>query len=470
MTNSLKLSKILLTALQILVDAFLYVSSFLFVAWLWYSGSKSGTGKIEFEVMAFFTGTMLAVFYFNSLYDFRSWLFWDEMKAILKSSALILLVVVLYLYTQHLDTSRFTLAAALLIFTPLCLIARYIFRRGFFAAGILVTNILIIGAGRTGEIFAQEIAEHPFTTCKVVGFLDDDDKKLNTQVAGYKVLGKLNDFEKIYNEIKIDEAAIAISTASRELLTHILDMVEFHVRQVHYIPDMYMLTTFSAQIRDVDGMPVISASQGLLNPFNRFIKSIMDYVGAVIGIIVFSPLMLWVAYKIHKEDGGPVMFIQKRIGWQTKYFMTYKFRSMHVNADEETKKLFQDPEIKKAYEEGIKLKDDPRWTKIGAFIRRTSIDELPQLFNVLKGEMSLVGPRPLPKSDFDLLYDEYLGKKIYTVKPGLTGFWQVSGRSDVDRETRRMMNLYYIRNWSVWLDIVILMRTVQAVITGKGAY
>ena len=464
MTNSLKLSRILLTALQIFIDIILYVSSFLLVAWL------SNKGEIEFEVMTFFTGTMLAVFYFNSLYDFRSWLFWDEMKALLKSSALILLVVVLYLYTQHLDTSRFALAAALLIFTPICLTARYIFRRTFFKLGILITNIIIIGAGRTGEIFAQEIAKHPFTTCKVVGFLDDDENKLNTQIAEHKVLGKLNDFEKIYNEIKIDEAAIAISTASRELLTHILDMVEFHVRQVHYIPDMYMLTTFSAQIRDVDGMPVISASQGLLNPFNRFIKSIMDYVGAIIGIIIFSPIMIWAAYKIHKEDGGPAMFIQKRVGWRTKYFMTYKFRSMHVNADEETKKLFQDPEIKKAYEEGVKLKNDPRWTKIGAFIRRTSIDELPQLFNILKGEMSLVGPRPLLKSDFDLLYDEYLGKKIYSVKPGLTGFWQVSGRSDLDRDSRRTMNLYYIRNWSVWLDIVILMRTVQTVLTGKGAY
>ena len=300
--------------------------------------------------------------------------------------------------------------------------------------------------------------------------MDDDEKKLNTQVAGYPVLGKLSDFEKIYHSIKIDEAAVAISTASRELLTHILDMVEFHVKQVHYIPDMYMLTTFSAQIRDVDGMPVISASQGLLNPFNRFIKSIMDYTGAIIALFFLWPVMLWAAYKIRKEDGGKIIFSQERVGWKAKYFTVHKFRSMHENAAQETQELFNDEKIKADYEKGAKLKNDPRLTKIGARLRKTSIDELPQLFNVLKGEMSLVGPRPLIKSDVDLCYGDYLARKIYMVKPGLTGLWQVSGRSDLDVDIRREMNLYYIRNWSVWLDIVIIMRTFQAVITGKGAY
>ena len=453
---------------QAVIDTALYWLSFYVIITLWLSGKYPGV--FNFEVRAFFTGTMLAVFYFNSLYGFKNWIVWDELKAILKSATLIILMIVLYLYSQKFDMSRFTLTAGILIFVPLCLIARYVFRRIFFALGILTTNVIILGAGRTGEIFAETISEHPFTTCKIIGFLDDDQSKQGKLISGFPVLGRLDEFERIYSEYQIDEAAVAISTASRSLLTHILDMVEFHVKQVHYIPDMYMLTTFSASIRDVDGMPVISASQGLLNPLNRFIKSIIDYTGAIIALIIFSPVMLWAAWRIKREDGGPALFIQDRVGWNVKHFKVYKFRTMYTDADKRTEELFKDPEILADYQKGIKLKHDPRLTKIGAILRRTSIDELPQIFNVLKGEMSLVGPRPLIQRDVDFAYGDYIARKIYTVKPGMTGFWQVSGRSDVDTDIRREMNLYYIRNWSLWFDIVILIRTAYAVISKKGAY
>lgn len=468
MKNHSSFIKSILALSQAVIDTALYWLSFSVIITLWLSGRYAGA--FNFEVRAFFTGTMLAVFYFNSLYDFRNWIVWDELKAILKSSALILLVIVLYLYSQKFSMSRFILTAGILIFVPLCLFARYAFRRIFFSLGILTTNIIILGAGRTGEIFAETINEHPFTACHIVGFLDDDESKHGKLIAGIPVLGRLDEFERIYNEHHIDEAAVAISTASRSLLTHILDMVEFHVKQVHYIPDMYMLTTFSASIRDVDGMPVISASQGLLNPLNRFIKSIIDYIGAIIALIIFSPVMLWAAWRIKREDGGPALFVQDRVGWKVKHFKVYKFRTMYTDADKRTEELFKDPAILADYQKGIKLKHDPRLTKIGALLRKTSIDELPQIFNVLKGEMSLVGPRPLIQKDVDFAYGDYIAKKIYTVKPGMTGFWQVSGRSDVDTDIRREMNLYYIRNWSLWLDIVILIRTAYAVISKKGAY
>ena len=461
-------TRAILAFFQLAVDTCIYWLSFSLVIALWFTGRAQV--QFTFEIRAFFTGTMLAVFWFNSLYDFKNWIFWDELKAVLKSSILIILVIVLYLYSQKFDISRFMIAAGVLIFVPLDLGARYAFRRIFFALGLLSTNIIILGAARTGEIFAEKIASHPFTACRVIGFLDDDPAKQGKTVAGFPVLGRLDDFMKIYATTRIDEAAVAISTASRSLLTHILDIVEFHVRQVHYIPDMYMLTTFSASIRDVDGMPVISASQGLFNPVNRAVKSVIDYIGAVTALIIFSPVMLWAAWRIKREDKGPALFIQDRVGWKVKHFKVCKFRTMHVDADRRTEELFRDPKILADYRKGIKLKDDPRLTKIGRILRRTSIDELPQLFNVLRGEMSLVGPRPLIQSDVDFAYGDYIAKKIYMVKPGMTGFWQVSGRSDVDTELRKEMNLYYIRNWSLWLDIVILLRTVYAVISKKGAY
>ena len=468
MNNNSGFIRTILAFSQAVIDTALYWLSFSLVITFWFSGRDPRA--FTFETRAFFAGTMLVVFYFNSLYDFRNWIVWDELKAVLKSAALILMLIVLYLYSQRFDISRFILASGILIFVPLCLIARYAFRRIFFALGLLSTNIIILGAGRTGEIFAEKIIEHPFTACKITGFLDDDENKQGKLIAGFPVLGRLDEFERIYSEYHIDEAAVAISTASRSLLTHILDMVEFHVRQVHYIPDMYMLTTFSDSIRDVDGMPLISASQGIMNPLNRFIKSIIDYIGAVTALIIFSPLMLWAAWRIKREDGGPVLFIQERVGWKVKHFKVYKFRTMYTDADKRTEELFKDPEILANYKKKIKLQHDPRQTKIGKLLRMTSIDELPQLLNVLKGEMSLVGPRPLIQSDVDFAYGSHIAKKIYTVKPGMTGLWQVSGRSELDTDIRREMNLYYIRNWSLWLDIVILIRTVYVVITEKGAY
>ena len=247
-------------------------------------------------------------------------------------------------------------------------------------------------------------------------------------------------------------------------------MVEESIDRVLYIPDMYMLTTSTATIRSMDGLPVISSSQGLLNPVNIFFKTVIDYIGAAVALVVFSPFMIWAAWKIKREDGGPILFIQERTGWKGKHFRTYKFRSMYTNADEITRKLFSDPEIFASYKKGIKLKDDPRLTEIGAKIRKTSIDELPQLINVFRGEMSLVGPRPLIQSDVDMIYGERFTKKVYAAKPGLTGIWQVSGRSDLDADFRREINCYYVHNWSVWLDLAILLKTPLAVITHKGAY
>ncbi|MBQ4430906.1 MAG: sugar transferase [Synergistaceae bacterium] len=410
---------------QAVIDSLVYRFSFWLAVSLWLDG-KIPVGFTS-EVIYFFTGTMLAVFYFNSLYSFKTWLLWDEIKAVLKSSLLILLVAVLYLYSQGFDISRFTLAAGIIIFIPLCIISRWIVRRLLFSLGILSTNIIILGAGRTGTIFADKIAGHPFTLGRVTGFLDDDEAKQGITVAGVKVRGKLEDFTALCASERVDEAAVAISSASRSFLTHILDLVEFHVRQVHYIPDMYMLTAFSSSIRDVDGMPVISASQGLLNPVSRTVKSLADYTAAFVTLILWFPLMICVAAAVKMSDGGEVFSRQERSGQDGRKFLMYKFR----------------------------LSGFPH---SGAKLRRAYLDELPQILNVLRGEMSLVGPKAFTGADMLHVYGGETARKISMVKPGITGFWQISDR-EKDKRICGEMNLYYIRNWSLWLDIVILLRT-----------
>ncbi|MBQ9575236.1 MAG: sugar transferase [Synergistaceae bacterium] len=429
-------NRIISSLFQAVIDALIYHLSFYIVIAVWLSGHAPRS--LTFEVMEFFTGTMLAVFYFNSLYSFKTWMFWDEMKAVLKSSVLILLVIVLYLYSQKFDISRFTLAMGIIIFIPLCLASRYLFRRLIFALGIISTNIIILGAGRTGTIFAEKINTHPFTLGKITGFLDDDPDKAGTTVEGIKVRGKLEDFAVICATERVDEAAVAISKASRKLLTEILDIVEFHVRQVHYIPDMYMLTTFSPSMRDVDGMPVIPASQGLLNPVNRAVKTLTDYAGALTAVIIFSPFMLWAAWRIKRTDGGKVFSQLERSGLRGKRFMMYKFRTSGLSDG-------------------------------GASLRRSYVDELPQLFNVLRGEMSLSGPKALKENDLEHVYG-INAVKISTVKPGITGLWQISRHTENDVKICAEMNLYYIRNWTLWLDTVIMIRTLIAVFVLKRNY
>ena len=416
---------------QMIFDVIIFFGSFYIASSIFFPGT--GIKIFPIGMLIFFAGSIILAFYYNSLYGFRSWLFWDEIRAVFRSVILIFLIAVLYLYTQRLNSSRFNLMWGFVIFAPLCLIVRYIFRRVLFYFGILVTNVIIFGAGRTGEIFSQVVDEHPFTMCKVIGFLDDDKNKIGTKINNIKVLGNLRKYNTIRKKYKIDEVAIAISTASRDLISEILDMVEFHVRQVHYIPDMYMITTFSEQVRDVDGVPVILASRGLLDPFNKFIKNIIDYAGAVIALIIFSPFMFWLAYKIHKKDCGRALITQERIGYNEKIFNMYKFRIMRV----------------------------------GKYERNLNINELPGLFNVLRGEMSLVGPRALLKGDYKYLYDNSEDKKIFGIKPGLTGMWQISGRKYTDRLSRLETDLYYIRNWSIWLDFVILLRTFREIILPK---
>lgn len=426
---------------------------------------------LTFEVKVFLTGTMTACFMFGKLYGFRNLELWDETIHILKASLLNLLVNVLYLYAHKFRVSLPAVILGTCLFIPLTIAGRYFFRRILFRLGLLSKSIIIIGAGNAGEIFAKNITGSPFTIRKVLGFLDDDAEKQGQLISGCPVLGKLEDFRELKAKLKADEAVIAMPTVSRKRLAEILNMLEDNVSRVLYIPDMYMLTTSTASIRNIDGMPVISSSQGLLSPVNLFIKSVIDYAGAIIALIIFSPVMLWAAWRIKREDGGPIFFIQERTGWKAKKFMTYKFRTMYTNADEITRELFKNPEIFAAYKEGNKMKDDPRVTKIGAFLHKTSIDELPQLLNILRGEMNLVGPRPLPQLDVDLLYsNEYVLKKVYAAKPGLTGIWQVSGRSDLDANFRREINCYYVHNWSVWLDIAILLKTPLAVLSSKGAY
>jgi undecaprenyl-phosphate galactose phosphotransferase len=468
LNHTLEAAKMAVTqAVQIALDMLIYFICLELVLKLW---TSSGGGFLP-ERKLFFYGVIFVCFYFHALYQFRTWMFWDEMREVLRATGAVLLIIVAFLFALKLHLSRVAILASFLLFAPSCLAARYLFRRALFSMGLRKTPILVIGAGKTGELYTQKVKRHPFMGCEIMGFLDDDQTKKGKFVDGIPVLGEISDFPRVQRELNVPEVVVAISTASRELLAKILDTVEMRVNRVSYIPDMYMLTTFSASIRDVDGVPLISASQGLLNPWNRIMKSVMDYVGAVLALIVFSPVFLYASWKIKRDDGGNVLFRHNRVGRNLVPFKMHKFRTMVPNAESILEEMLKDDEKRREFEVAFKFKEDPRITRIGKFLRKTSLDEIPQIFNVLKGEMSLIGPRPIVKKEVELYYGEEVARQIFHVKPGLTGFWQVSGRNDVlDYQTRIDLDLYYIHNWSLWLDIVILFRTIQILINADGAY
>lgn len=214
---------------------------------------------------------------------------------------------------------------------------------------------------------------------------------------------------------------------------------------------------------------LLRLKNNLARSWNRYLKIIFDFALTLVGTVAISPILIFIAIWIYKDSPGPVIFKHIRIGKDGREFPCYKFRSMCVDAKEKLAELLEnDPVAKAEWERDFKLKNDPRITKSGAFLRKTSLDELPQIFNVLKGEMSLVGPRPVIEEELER-YGEYVNDYLM-VKPGITGMWQVSGRSDIDYKERVLLDSWYVRNWSVWIDIVMLVKTLKVVLLRKGAY
>ncbi|KLO21167.1 sugar transferase [Marinitoga sp. 1155] len=411
-------------------------------------------------------------FLFNSLYSFKTYLFWDEMKNIVKASFFSLTILLFISFITKLYYSRFIVIYGILLFVIIDIPTRYIYRKLLYRLNLFKTNVLIIGAGEMGEIISQKIKSHTFTTYNIIGFVDDDKTKINKIINDYKVLGAIKDIDKIINEIQVDEVIIAIPTAKRKEISKIISHLEGKVRRIKFIPDMYGLITFSTEIQDFDGVMTISASQGLLNPLNRILKRVFDIIFGVVGFILLFPLFIIIGYKIKKEDRGTIFFKHTRIGENLKEFKMYKFRTMVPNAEEKLKEMLEkNKKLREEFYKNFKLKDDPRITKIGKFLRKTSLDEFPQFINVIKGDMSIVGPRPVVKKEIDMYYGEEVAKRVFAVKPGITGMWQANGRSDVeDYEERIALDLYYIRNWSLWLDIIIILKTIKVVLDKKGAY
>ena len=267
----------------------------------------------------------------------------------------------------------------------------------------------------------------------------------------------------------IDTVLIAIPEINKKNLNKLFELFKGKVLNIKYLPQVTGLVTFDTKVEDFDGILMISNSRGVNQLGSYILKRCMDICAGICGIIILIPLTVYVFFKNRMEgDRGPVFFTQKRIGKNGKEFKMYKYRTMVLGADQILEDLMaSDPKIREEYQKNKKLANDPRITSAGHFLREKSLDEFPQFINVFFGQMSLIGPRPyLPKEKSDM--GEYY-EDVVACKPGITGMWQSHGRSDVSFEQRLILDEYYYRNWSFWLDVTLLCKTVKQVLYGRGA-
>ena len=407
----------------------------------------------------------------KNMYSFKTILIWEELRKQLRVHTEYLIVMLIndiafwgvkYISVHLIIGITFTFFNILII---------KIIRKQF--VSLLEKRLLIIGVGNTARELTKIIRENNFTMYNLRGYISANNLLGVHQevcIDRDKILGTYEEIEQVISDKRINEVIIAMPLADNNQMFEIINNLDGKVNKVKFVPELNGVYTFNSEIEDYDGTMLVSAQINYVRGLSRFLKRVMDIGIGIVGVLSLIPLTILVWIKTDREERKHgLFFTQDRIGKDGKNIKIYKYRSMVTGADKILEEMMaKDEKIREEYEKNKKLKDDPRITKVGDFLRRTSLDEFPQFINVLRGEMSFVGPRPyLPREKKDMR--EYY-KKIVKSKPGITGMWQTHGRSETDFEERLELDEYYYRNWSLWLDIVIIIKTIKNVISKKGAY
>ncbi len=458
--------------LHLLVDAVVVAFSYL-LAWYikfctTFADTEPGAGALDmgtyFSFLYFVVPEYIILYYFFNMYaPKRGTRRKYELEGILKANTvgIVLFIVVLYMIKQQ-HFSRFMMGAFFVINIVLTTISRTLIRNTllyFRKKGYNLKYILLIGYSRAAEEYITRINANPQWGYVVRGILDDRIPS-GTMYKGVKVVGRIENIRYILPENKLDEIAITLALKDYDHLESIVDLCEKSGVHTKFIPDYNSLVPSHPYTEDLMGLPVINIRYvPLTNTLNRVAKRAVDIIGSSLGIVISSPIMVAAALAIKFTSRGPVIFKQERVGLHNRTFKMYKFRTMEM----------QRPS---AEESAWTVKDDPRVTGVGKFLRRTSLDELPQLFNILMGEMSLVGPRP-ERPQFVEKFKEEIPRYMikHQVRPGLTGWAQINGyRGDTSIRKRIEYDLFYIENWTMSFDIKIMFLTIFKGFINKNAY
>ncbi|RTH20691.1 exopolysaccharide biosynthesis polyprenyl glycosylphosphotransferase [Thermus scotoductus] len=328
--------------------------------------------------------------------------------------------------------------------------------------------VVILGAGKSGALVARSLRAEPALGLRPTAFLDDDPAKWGVEVEGLPVLGSL-DLASHLAQKGFRYTVLAMPGVGRERMVDLVNKLPFPHGIL--VPDLFGVQSLWVSTRDLAGVLGLEVKKNLLVRRNRLLKRALDYLLGLPLFLVSLPFLALLALWIKRVSPGPAFYAQEREGYMGRTIRVWKLRTMYPDAERRLEEyLERNPEAREEWLRFFKLKDDPRVLPgIGHFLRKTSLDELPQLFNVLKGEMSLVGPRPFPRYHLEKFPEDFRALRR-SVPPGITGLWQVSARSEGDLEVQQALDTYYIRNWSLWFDLYLLARTVWVVLTRKGAY
>jgi exopolysaccharide biosynthesis polyprenyl glycosylphosphotransferase len=460
--------------LSILLDGTLVVVALVVAAWVRpalnafsFAQRLEGFVFMPLQLYVAFPLTWCLVLMLFSVYDGRRNLrVTDEFGSLTLASLLATIAMAGVLYLSYRNVSRLQFISFALLAYLGMLTWRSLARLGFrmqSSSGVQRRKVLVVGAGEGGRRLGEQITGHPYLGLSLAGFLDDDP---TLQAGASPVLGGLAQLRTVVAQQAIDDVVIALPRSADQALNRLVAELHDLPVKVWIIPDYFSLALHRASVEEFANIPMLDLRAPALSEYQRMLKRGFDLLMCLGGLPFILPAMGLIALAIRLDSSGPVFYRCKRMGENGREFEMIKFRSMVANADD-LRHL-----VEKTDAEGRilqhKIRSDPRVTRVGSFLRRTSLDELPQVFNVLSGAMSLVGPRP----EQPHLVENYelWQRRRFAVPQGLTGWWQVNGRSDKPMHLNTEDDLYYVQHYSIWLDLQILAKTVWVVLRGKGAY
>jgi len=400
--------------------------------------------------------------------------FWEEARYLLKSVLISFILIMVLVFVSrsrgYLQFSRAVIILAglvsILVFPLFRLAVKTIMAR----IHLWQKKVIILGTNATARLVAQGIRKNGMLGYDVVGYLAEDPKTLSRDLGGVKVLGEVSALKQVCLRFEVRDVIIALPDYSQDQLIDVLENCEDFAETIRIIPNIGSLFSLGVAVENLGDVLSLSVARNLVKPWNLLIKTVFEWITATVLAVLFLPVFLAVAAAIRLDSKGPVVFVQERLGRRGRVFKFFKFRSMYTDGEKRLAQfLKENPKAREEWEEFHKIKKgDPRVTRVGRFIRKSSLDEIPQLIHVFKGDMSLVGPRPYVPQEI-----AQMGKShalISRVKPGLTGLWQTSGRNLLTFNERLILDEHYIRNWSLWLDITILLRTARALARREAAF
>jgi len=413
---------------------------------------------------------------FEKLYMAR-YPFWEETRVILKSATVSIVFMLLTITVRNMYGSIPRSVFVFLWFFLIIIVSflRYWGKRFFYRIGIWKEQVLIIGIGENAIAAVEGLEKERHLGYKVIGFLEESGKRIKEikiKNKNYRVYQGIKNISKFVNLLKIDTVFIANPTSEQEKMTEMINEIYKYVKRVIIIPNIKGIAIFNSELHYLfmEKLFLIKINNNLNSTPNIIIKRAFDIFFSLFIMVLILPLFLLLMLLVKLDSEGPIFYTQKRVGKNGREFKIIKFRTMYKDSSVRLKNILKkDPKVRLEWEKNFKLKNDPRVTPVGRFLRKTSLDELPQIINVLRGEMSWVGPRPVVRQEIEKYYGSYK-QYYYSVYPGLAGLWQVSGRSDTDYDFRIQTDAWYVQNWSLWLDLIILFKAVFVVLKREGAY